>query len=131
MPLLFTWFTLSPAATANDRIADLLSGHQWLVRSLTLGNGVTLAATFHPDGSFHGMITAPPSMTTNTQKVSGTWVVTPPLIFLQWDWIEGTGAFASPRRNEIPIEVSNFSARKLTGVDKWWRLWTFERIDNY
>jgi hypothetical protein len=111
-------------------MVDLLGGHQWLVRSVTLGNGVTLAATFNRDGSFDGMIHAPPSMTTNTQRVSGAWVVTPPLLFLQWDWIEGTGPYAAPRHNEIPIEISSFSARRLTGVDKWWRLWSFERIEN-
>jgi hypothetical protein len=77
------------------------------------------------------MIDAPPGgLLLNTQEVAGTWVVTPPLLFLQWDWIEGTDPFASQRHNEIPIEISSVSARRVSGVDKWWRLWTFERIEN-
>ena len=47
-------------AEPTSSVAELLSGHQWLVRSVTLGNGIGPAATFNQDGSLDGMINAPP-----------------------------------------------------------------------
>jgi len=111
----------------TSTIADLLAGHRWLVRSETLGNGRSLKADFNQDGSFNGIIEAPPDdFFLKTQKVNGTWHVAHPLLLMQWDWVQSSG----PYHEEVPIEISDFSADKLEGVDKWVRLWALERIEN-
>jgi hypothetical protein len=132
LPILFGCFAVfPPTRAAGADLGNVLGGHQWLVRSFTLGNGTNLGAVFNPDGTFTGMFNAPPGgLFLRTQRVNGAWYVTGRLLFLQWDWIEGTGPYASQRHNEIPIEIRSSSARRLTGVDKWWRLWTFERIES-
>ncbi len=127
--LLLTCFALSPAARAQDTIADLLSGHQWLVRSRTLGNGISLAAVFNRNNSFKGMITAPPGeVLVRTQPVNGNWYVAQDVLVLQWDWVHEQG-FGS-QHEEVPIVISKASAYKVEGLDKWLRLWQFDRIQN-
>ena len=129
IPLLLVCFALSPAARAQDTIVDLLGGHQWLVRSRTLGNGISLAAVFNRDNSFKGMITAPPGgVLVRTQRVNGNWYVAQDVLVLQWDWVHDQG-FGS-QHEEVPIAISKASAYKLEGLDKWWRLWIFERTEN-
>src|SRR6185295_2511694 len=111
----------------TSTIADLLAGHRWLVRSETLGNGRTLDAAFNQDGSFNGLIEAPPDdFFIRTQEVNGRWHVAQPLLLMQWDWIQSSG----PYHEEVPIEISTFSADRLEGVDKWFRFWEMERIEN-
>ena len=108
----------------TSTIADLLTGHRWLVRSETLGNGRSLDAAFNQDGSFTGVLTAPPDdYFVRTQQVNGTWHVAHPLLLMQWDWVQSSG----PYHEEVPIEISSFSADKLEGVDKWLRFWVLER----
>ena len=111
----------------TSTIGELLAGHRWLVRSETLGNGRTLEAAFNQDGSFNGTVEAPPGdFFVRTQEVNGTWHVAPPLLLIQWDWIQSSG----PYHEEVPIEISTFSDHKLEGVDKWFRLWVLERLEN-
>ena len=108
-------------------ISDLLIGHRWLVQSGTLGNGRILDAAFTQDGSFNGMLTAPPDdFFVRTQQVNGNWHVAGSLLSVQWDWVQSSG----PYHEEVPIEISDFSADKLVGVDKWSRLWELERTEN-
>jgi hypothetical protein len=131
IPLLLTCFALSPAALAQDTIVDVLGGHQWLVRSASLGPGVSLAAAFNPDGNFTGSINAPPGgLFIRSQEVTGAWYFTGGVLFLQWNWIEGKGPFASQRYNEVPIEIRSISASKVVGIDRWGTLWNFQRIKN-
>src|SRR4030095_2019136 len=113
-----------PAAT----ISDLLSGHRWLVQSGTLGHGRTLDAAFSQDGNFTGMLTAPADdFFLRTQQVNGNWQVAGSLLSIQWDWVQSSG----PYHEEVPIAITDFSADKLVGVDKWSRLWELERARNY
>jgi hypothetical protein len=109
-------------------IAQLLVGHQWVVQSGTLGNGVDLAVTFNQDGSFMGMIAAPPGdYMVQNQPVNGTWYPAPPVLILQWDSVRGPGQHKMREHNEVPIEITTISSNRLQGIDKWWRLWQFNR----
>lgn len=123
-------FALSPMAHAQDPIAQVLVGHQWVVRSSTLGNGIALAVIFNQDGSFRGMITAPPGdyMVPN-QRTNGAWYSAQPLLILQWDWVRGPGQFKMREHNEVPIEITTISSNRMQGMDKWVRLWQFARVN--
>ena len=108
-------------------ISGLLIEHRWLVQSGTLGNGRLLDAAFSQDGSFDGMLTAPlDDFFVRTQQVNGNWHVAGSLLSIQWDWVQSSG----PYHEEVAIEISDFSADKLAGVDQWFRLWEFERTEN-
>jgi hypothetical protein len=112
------------AQTATTAV-DILAGHRWMVQSQTLGNGMSLAADFDDGGSFGGQLTAPPGYyTVQTQQVRGKWHVAGSLLILEWDWMQVAGRF----HEEVPIEISNLSEDRLQGVDKWFRLWEFQRI---
>ena len=73
------------------------------------------------------MLSAPPDdFFVRTQQVNGNWHVAGSLLSIQWDWVQSSG----PYHEEVPIEISDFSADKLVGVDKWFRLWELERTEN-
>ena len=107
--------------------ADVLSGHRWKVQSETLGTGRTLVADFTKDGKFTGILQVPPGdIEMRSQQINGKWHVAQPLLFLAWDWfwsLAGTNF-----HEEIPIEISSILEEKLEGVDKWVRMWIFERL---
>jgi len=108
-------------------LSDFLVGQRWLVRSGTLGDGRILDAAFSQDGSFNGMLTAPPDdFFVKTQQVNGNWHAAGSLLSIQWDWVQSSG----PYHEEVPIEISDASADKLVGVDKWFRLWELARTEN-
>ena len=97
------------------------------MQSGTLGNGRTLDATFSEDGSFNGMLVAPPDdFFVRTQQINGNWHAAESILSIQWDWAQSSGTY----HEEVPIEISDFSDDKLVGVDKWFRVWEFERTKN-
>ena len=83
-------------------ISDFLMGHRWSVQSETLGNGRVLDAAFSEDGSFGGMLTAPPDdFFVRNQPVNGNWHVARSLLAIQWDWGQASGTY----HEEVSIEI--------------------------
>ena len=63
-----------------------------------------------------------------TQQINGQWaVLSRTQLVLEWDWFEGTKTEEAKYHNEVLIEISNISEKKLEGLDKWSRLWSFQR----
>ena len=107
-------------------LSGLVAERRWSVRSAGLGGAVCLEAHFDSNGSFDGMLFVPPGdVLQSTQPVRGSWNVAGSLLVLNWDAISSSMTF----NNEVAIEITNASDNKLSGVDKYLRLWEFERIE--
>jgi len=93
---------------------------------MTRSFGYTDPVFLNQDGSFSGIVEAPPDdFFLRTQQVNGRWHVADSLLLMQWDWVQSSGTY----HEEVPIEISSSSAQKLEGVDKWVRLWELQRSD--
>jgi hypothetical protein len=132
IPLLLGCFAVSPARAAGGDLGNLIGGHQWLVRAAAFTSQGSLTAAFNRDGSFKGLVREPSnSFSIPTQQVTGTWSVAGNnVLLLQWDWVTGPGNMKSTYHNEVPILITNASARKLIGITQWMDQWTFDRIEN-
>lgn len=104
----------------------LLAGHVWQVRSAGLAcQG--LVAAFQIGGTFQGILKNPPNnFVLRPQRVGGRWYVANPLLLLTYNYIPNR---SGPARAEFAIRITGVSQRSLTGIDKWLRLWEFQRLD--
>ena len=112
-------------------VSQLLVGRQWVVQSSALGNAAALEVAFNQDGTFSGMLAAPPdAYLVPSQPVNGIWYSgAPPLLILKWGWLEGPTQFKQERQNEVAIEITTASSNSLQGIDKFARLWQFQLIN--
>ena len=107
--------------------ADVLAGQRWRVQSQTLGDGRVLDGIFDQSGRFSGTIYAPPGdFFLQSQRVNGKWHIAGSLLIFEWDWVQSSG----PYHEQVPIEISELSQDRLKGVDRWLRLWEFERVQS-
>jgi len=87
----------------------------------------SLGANFASDGSFEGMLSNPPDdLIIRPQRVTGRWHVAKPLLLLSYPYVTVSGG---PAEAEFSIEITEASDHKLSGVDKWLRLWEFEKLN--
>ena len=106
--------------------ADLLVDSRWEARSAGLA-AQSLQENFAGDGTFEGILNNPPSdMIIRPQQVSGRWHVASPILVLTYNYIDN---LSGPARAEFEIEITEVSENRLSGIDKWVRLWEFEKLN--
>ena len=111
---------------SGPNLGAYIAGYEWSVRSATMGDGVNLEAEFTPQGTFAGMLYVPAAdYIKSTQRIQGRWSIAGPLLILQWAWTENSGMTF---QNEVPIELTSVSDGRLSGIDKWFRAWEFDRL---
>jgi hypothetical protein len=105
--------------------AELLVNSQWEARSAGLA-AQSLQATFASDGTFEGILNNPPGdMIISPQQVSGQWHVAAPILALTYNYVDN---MSGPARAEFEIEITEVSESRLSGIDKWVRLWEFQKL---
>jgi len=110
----------------EQTFADVLADHEWEARSAGLA-AESLVATFNGDGSFDGMLNnSPYDLIIRPQRVAGNWHVANGLLLLTYGYVSVSGG---PAEAEFAIQMTGVSENKLTGIDKYVRLWQFERLD--
>jgi hypothetical protein len=120
--------------TQEQSLAAVLAGHRWQIQSGGLAcHG--LMAVFLVDGTFQGILQNPPNdFVIRPQRVRGRWHVAGGLLMLSYNYVMN---LSGPARAEFMIQITNGSARSLTGIDQPQyltvysrpRLWEFERLD--
>jgi hypothetical protein len=112
-------------------VSELLVGRNWQAQSATLA-GSNLTATFMPDGRFNGFLTADDFGTIPAQRISGTWRVVGPNLFLNYTYNThadtGYTLQVIPTPAEMVIEINSASESELLGVDGWKRVWVWQPV---
>ena len=65
-------------------------------------------------------------MIISPQQVSGRWHVAAQILVLTHNYMDNLSGTA---RAEFEIEITEVSENRLSGIDKWVRLWEFQKLN--
>ena len=103
---------------------EVLANRVWEARSAGLA-AQSLTASFHDNGTLEGILANPPDdLVIRPQRVRGKWHFANPLLMISYAYATVSGGSAEA---EFAIEITQMSETRLTGIDKYLRLWEFER----